>query len=219
MTKNLIRKDILQGSLIGNVTIWFTRLLTVPSIRERGQGSILWDTRLFFETNIESMNKSEESESTRPKNFPETIFELTSNSRDLWSRRKAVPRYSLDFKEVFRRTAPQGTRCLPTLFLMFLVCLMALLPMLLMPPPLKKISGIVSDNFLPGDLVNHNACIVPDSCIVAVLQLLVSHPVLECSLVVWREWRKVKRDYESLVVAPGPSTICLRQKVCSWGGS
>ena len=186
--KNLIRKDAPQGSLIGNVTIWFTRLLTVPSIRERGQGSMLWDTRLFFETNAELMNESEELKSTRPKNFPETIFELTGNSRALQSWREAAPRYSLGSKGVLRWTTPQGTRCLLTLFLMFPACLTTLLPMLFMPPPLTKISGIVSGNFLPGDPADRSACIVPDSCVVAVLQLLVSHSVLGCSLVVWWEW-------------------------------
>lgn len=67
---------------------------------------------------------------------------------------------------------------------------MTLLLTLLVPLLSMKISGIVSGNFLPGDLADHSAYIVLDSCIVTVLQLLVSHLVLEYSLVVWREqWR------------------------------
>jgi len=96
---------------------------------------------------------------------------------------------------------------------------MTLLLMLLIPPLLTKISGIVSGNFLLGDLADCSTCIVPDLCIVAVLQLLVSHLVLGYSLVVWREQWRVEQDYGSLMVAPGPSTVCLRQEVCSREGS
>ena len=165
------------------------------------------------------MNESEEPELTRPKNFSEIIFELTSNSRALQSWRETAPRYSLGSKGVLRWMTPQGTRCPLTLFLMFLAYLTILLLLLLVPPPSTKISGIVLGNFLPGDLADHSACIVPDLCVIAVLQLLIGHSVLEYSLVVWREQWRVEQDYGSLVVTSGPSTVCLRQEVCPWGGS
>jgi len=102
MTKNLIWKDAPQGNFIGNVTVRFTQLLTVPSIRERERGSMSWYASLLFMTNTKSMNEFEEPESTRAMNIFRTNFELTSTSRTFQSLRDAAPRCSLGSVGIFR---------------------------------------------------------------------------------------------------------------------
>jgi len=134
ITKNLIWKDAPQGNFIGNVTVRFTQLLTIPSIRERGRGLMSWYASLLFTTNTESMNESEEPESTKAMNISRTNFELTSTSRAFQSLRDAVPRCSLGSMGIFRQMTPWETRCPLILFLVILMFLVTPQPTLPMPP-------------------------------------------------------------------------------------
>lgn len=82
-----------------------------------------------------------------------------------------------------------------------------------------KTSRIVSGSSLPSDPTGYNVCIVLGLYIIAILQLLAGHLVLEYLPAVQQEQQRVKGSYGGSAITSDPSTTYLRQEICPQGGS